>query len=49
MKLVRAEKLTPVDYFTKVLEDNLKAIIKPQYVDQMPKVRSTVLTSIKIY
>ena len=26
-----------VDYFTKVLEDNLKAIIKPQYVDQVPK------------
>lgn len=25
------------NYFTKVLEDNLKAIIKPQYVDQMPK------------
>ena len=26
-----------LDYFTKVLEDNLKAIIKPQYVDQVPK------------
>ena len=25
------------DYFTKVLEDNLKAVIKPQYVDQIPK------------
>lgn len=25
------------DYFTKVLEDNLKAITKPQYVDQIPK------------
>ncbi|KAJ9668519.1 Fe-S cluster-binding ribosome biosynthesis protein [Coniosporium apollinis] len=25
------------NYFTKVLEDNLKAIIKPQYVDQIPK------------
>ncbi len=25
------------DYFTKVLEDNLKAIIKPQYVDQIPR------------
>ncbi|KAK3176333.1 Fe-S cluster-binding ribosome biosynthesis protein [Lepraria neglecta] len=25
------------NYFTKVLEDNLKAIIKPQYVDQVPK------------
>lgn len=26
-----------VDYFTKVLEDNLKAVIKPQYVDQIPR------------
>ena len=26
-----------VDYFTKVLEDNLKAVVKPQYVDQIPK------------
>ena len=26
-----------LDYFTKVLEDNLKAVIKPQYVDQLPK------------
>lgn len=25
------------DYFTKILEDDLKAIIKPQYVDQIPK------------
>eukprot|EP00190_Bangiopsis_sp_CCMP1999_P003872 CAMPEP_0198734048 /NCGR_PEP_ID=MMETSP1475-20131203/50242_1 /TAXON_ID= ORGANISM="Unidentified sp., Strain CCMP1999" /NCGR_SAMPLE_ID=MMETSP1475 /ASSEMBLY_ACC=CAM_ASM_001111 /LENGTH=608 /DNA_ID=CAMNT_0044497453 /DNA_START=186 /DNA_END=2012 /DNA_ORIENTATION=+ len=25
------------NYFTKVLEDNLKAIIKPQYVDAIPK------------
>ena len=25
------------DYFTKVLEDNLKAVTKPQYVDQIPK------------
>jgi ATP-binding cassette subfamily E protein 1 len=25
------------DYFTKILEDNLKAITKPQYVDQIPK------------
>jgi len=24
-------------YFTKILEDHLKAIIKPQYVDQIPK------------
>ncbi|XP_065186957.1 ATP-binding cassette sub-family E member 1-like [Sycon ciliatum] len=25
------------NYFTKILEDNLKAFIKPQYVDQIPK------------
>jgi len=25
------------NYFTKILEDNLKAIIKPQYVDQIPR------------
>jgi len=31
------------NYFTKILEDNLKAIIKPQYVDHIPKaVKGTV-------
>lgn len=31
------------NYFTKILEDNLKALIKPQYVDQIPKaVKGTV-------
>ncbi|CAG7921953.1 unnamed protein product [Penicillium olsonii] len=25
------------NYFTKVLEDNLKAVVKPQYVDQIPR------------
>jgi len=31
------------NYFTKILEDELKAIIKPQYVDQIPKaVKGTV-------
>jgi len=31
------------NYFTKILEDQLKAIIKPQYVDQIPKaVKGTV-------
>ena len=29
--------LTLVDYFTKVLEDDLKAVVKPQYVDQLPR------------
>lgn len=26
-----------LDYFTKLLEDDLKSIVKPQYVDQIPK------------
>lgn len=31
------------NYFTKILEDNLKALIKPQYVDQIPKsVKGTI-------
>lgn len=31
------------NYFTKILEDDLKAMIKPQYVDQIPKaVKGTV-------
>jgi len=31
------------NYFTKILEDNLKAIIKPQYVDHIPKaVKGTI-------
>jgi ATP-binding cassette subfamily E protein 1 len=25
------------NYFTRIIEDNLKAIIKPQYVDHIPK------------
>lgn len=29
--------LHSIDYFTKVLEDNLKAVVKPQYVDQIPR------------
>jgi len=33
------------NYFTKILEDNLKAIIKPQYVDHIPRaVKGTVDT-----
>lgn len=32
------------NYFTKILEDDLKALIKPQYVDQIPKaVKGTVM------
>jgi ATP-binding cassette subfamily E protein 1 len=30
------------DYFTKILEDDLKAVTKPQYVDQIPRaIKST--------
>lgn len=36
-KMNPALYLTFVDYFTKVLEDDLKAVVKPQYVDQIPK------------
>jgi ATP-binding cassette subfamily E protein 1 len=25
------------NYFTKLLEDDLQAVVKPQYVDQLPK------------
>jgi len=33
------------NYFTKIIEDNLKAIIKPQYVDHIPRaVKGTVST-----
>jgi ATP-binding cassette subfamily E protein 1 len=29
--------LLPQNYFTRVLEDDIKAVIKPQYVDHIPK------------
>ena len=35
LKYFRGSELQ--NYFTKVLEDNLKALVKPQYVDQIPK------------
>ncbi|GAB5593342.1 Fe-S cluster-binding ribosome biosynthesis protein [Umbelopsis nana] len=35
LKYFRGSELQ--NYFTKILEDNLKAIIKPQYVDHIPK------------
>lgn len=35
LKYFRGNELQ--NYFTKVLEDNLKAIIKPQYVDHIPR------------
>ncbi|KAJ3288172.1 Fe-S cluster-binding ribosome biosynthesis protein [Rhizoclosmatium sp. JEL0117] len=35
LKYFRGSELQ--NYFTKILEDNLKAVIKPQYVDAIPK------------
>lgn len=35
LKYFRGSELQ--NYFIKILEDNLKAIIKPQYVDNIPK------------
>jgi len=35
LKYFRGSELQ--NYFTKILEDNIKAIIKPQYVDHIPK------------
>ena len=40
-------RVRPANFFKKILEDNLKAVIKPQYVDQIPrvvKVSSCLLT-----
>jgi translation initiation factor RLI1 len=35
IKFFRGSELQ--NYFTKILEENLKAILKPQYVDQIPR------------
>ena len=35
LKYFRGSELQ--NYFTKVLEDDLKAVVKPQYVDQIPR------------
>lgn len=35
LKYFRGSELQ--NYFTKILEDNLKALIKPQYVDHIPR------------
>ena len=43
LKYFRGSELQ--NYFTKVLEDNLKAVVKPQYVDQLPRaIKGTVKT-----
>lgn len=35
------------DYFTKLLEDDLKAVVKPQYVDQLPRAVKTPDKTVK--
>ncbi|KAG5440453.1 hypothetical protein PCK2_000481 [Pneumocystis canis] len=35
------------NYFTKVLEDNLKAVVKPQYVDHIPRTVSGPVKTVK--
>ena len=35
------------DYFTKLLEDDLKAVVKPQYVDQIPRAIRAADKSVK--
>lgn len=42
LKYFRGSELQ--NYFTKVLEDNLKALIKPQYVDHIPRAVKGSLT-----
>ncbi|KAK6746250.1 hypothetical protein RB195_012391 [Necator americanus] len=34
------------NYFTKILEDNLKAVVKPQYVDQIPRAAKGTVESL---
>lgn len=42
LKYFRGSELQ--NYFTKVLEDNLKALIKPQYVDHIPRMIKQAIT-----
>ncbi|CAJ0644309.1 12214_t:CDS:2 [Entrophospora sp. SA101] len=44
LKYFRGSELQ--NYFTKILEDNLKAIIKPQYVDHIPRAVKGVVTEL---
>lgn len=46
LKYFRGSELQ--NYFTKVLEDNLKALIKPQYVDHIPRAIKGVMTVSKM-
>ncbi|KAK4942418.1 Fe-S cluster-binding ribosome biosynthesis protein [Elasticomyces elasticus] len=45
LKYFRGSELQ--NYFTKVLEDNLKAIVKPQYVDQLPRAIKGPVNTVK--
>ncbi|KAK9364941.1 P-loop containing nucleoside triphosphate hydrolase protein [Lipomyces kononenkoae] len=45
LKYFRGSELQ--NYFTKVLEDNLKAIIKPQYVDHIPRAIKGSVTKVQ--
>ncbi|KAK9372579.1 P-loop containing nucleoside triphosphate hydrolase protein [Lipomyces chichibuensis] len=45
LKYFRGSELQ--NYFTKVLEDNLKAIIKPQYVDHIPRAIKGAVTKVQ--
>ena len=45
LKYFRGSELQ--NYFTKVLEDNLKAVVKPQYVDQLPRAVKGTVKSVK--
>lgn len=47
LKYFRGSELQ--NYFTKILEDNLKAIIKPQYVDHIPRaLKDQTNTQVKV-
>ena len=45
LKYFRGSELQ--NYFTKVLEDDLKAVVKPQYVDQLPKAIKGAVREVK--
>ncbi|KAK2073001.1 hypothetical protein P8C59_007315 [Phyllachora maydis] len=45
LKYFRGSELQ--NYFTKLLEDDLKAVVKPQYVDQIPKAVRTADKTVK--
>lgn len=44
---LNAALTSTIDYFTKLLEDDLKAVVKPQYVDQIPRAIRSADKSVK--